>query len=85
MSEYNTQPTIQSLLEETQKGFAAAADALKAFRDEMTALFNEVFRRLENIESRLDRTDRRMANHDAKIDAFIEDIIEMKRDLKHPV
>ena len=47
--------------------------------------FKDIHRRLENIESRLDRTDRRMANHDAKIDAFIEDIIEMKRDFKHPV
>jgi hypothetical protein len=39
----------------------------------------------KELKSRMDRTDRRMANHDAKIDAFIEDIIEMKRDFKHPV
>jgi hypothetical protein len=28
---------------------------------------------------------RRQGSQDSKLDAFIEDIIEMKRDLKHPI
>lgn len=74
MSNYDTRPTIETVLEEMRKGFAAMAEE-----------FTAIHAQLGDILARLDRTDRRMANHDAKIDAFIEDIIEMKRDLKHPV
>jgi hypothetical protein len=42
-------------------------------------------REFKELKSRMDRTERRTANQDAKLDAFIEEVIEMKRNLKHPV
>jgi septal ring factor EnvC (AmiA/AmiB activator) len=56
MSEFNTQPTIQTLLEEMQKGFAAVAEQ-----------FNEVFRRLDMIEMKIDRLNNRLLNLEAEV------------------
>jgi septation ring formation regulator EzrA len=81
MSEYNTQPTIQTLLEEMQKGFAAIAERF----DEVYVRLDRIETRLDAIEARLTRIERRQSNQDATLDAFIEQVIEMKRDLKHPV
>jgi chaperonin cofactor prefoldin len=47
--------------------------------------FKDIHHRLEKIETRLDRLERRQNLQDSKLDDFIAEIIEMKRDLKHPV
>ena len=74
MSEFDTQPTIQNVLER-----------IESLRDDMLTGFKEVFRRLDVLESRLERTERRQSLQDEKIDLFILDVIEMKRSLRHPV
>jgi uncharacterized membrane protein len=74
MSTYDTKPTIENVLER-----------IDALRVDMQAGFKEVFRRLDNIEARLDRLERHQSSQDARLDAFIEQVIELKRDLKHPV
>lgn len=67
MPDYDTRPTIETLLEEMKKGFAAMAEQ-----------FNEVFHRLDLIE-------RRQARQDEKIDLFIAEVLELKRQMRHPV
>jgi hypothetical protein len=47
--------------------------------------FKDVRAQLADMSVGLQRLERRVAKQDAKIDAFIEDVIEMKRDLKHSV
>jgi peptidoglycan hydrolase CwlO-like protein len=74
MSNYDTTPTLETVMEELEKGFAMMKQQFTAIKAE-----------LDQIIARLDKTDRSQSNQDAKIDAFIEDIIEMKRDFKHPV
>ena len=74
MSEFDTQPTIQNVLER-----------IESLRDDMLTGFKEVFRRLDVLESRLERTERRQSLQDEKIDLFILDVIEMKRSLRQPV
>jgi hypothetical protein len=74
MSNYDTTPTLETLMEEMRKGFAAMSDQ-----------FTAINAQLSEILARLDRTDRRQGHQDSKLDAFIEEVIEMKRNLKHPV
>jgi predicted nuclease with TOPRIM domain len=74
MSDYDTRPTIETLLEEMKKGFAAMAEQ-----------FNEVFRRLDLLESRLERTERRQSLQDEKLDLFIAEVVDLKRQMRHPV
>jgi hypothetical protein len=69
-----SEPTLETVLEELEKGFQA-----------MMVEFTAVIARLDGIIERLDRTDRRMAHQDSKLDAFIQDVIDMKRDLKNPI
>jgi uncharacterized protein YoxC len=74
MSNYDTTPTLETVMEELEKGFAMMKQQFTAIKAE-----------LDQIIARLDKTDRRQSNQDAKLDAFIEEVIEMKRNLKHPV
>lgn len=74
MSDYDTRPTIETLLEEMKKGFAA-------FAEELTIIKADIL----EIKEMLSRQGRRQANQDARLDDFIAEVIELKRDLKHPV
>jgi uncharacterized protein YeeX (DUF496 family) len=74
MSDQDTQPTIETMLEEMRKGFAAMVDQFTALNAQLSKMV-----------AQLDRTDRRQSHQDSKLDAFIEEVIEMKRSLKHPV
>jgi hypothetical protein len=42
-------------------------------------------REFKQLNAQVARTERRQRQQDSKLDSFIEEIIEMKRDLKHPV
>ena len=66
-----TKPTIETVREDMRKGFAALAQG-----------FNEVFRRLDLIENTLERSERRQSRQDEKIDLFIAEVIELKRQMR---
>ena len=51
MSEYNTQPTIQTLLEEMQKGFAAMKGEFDAVHSEIGEIKRKMIRQDERIDN----------------------------------
>jgi tetrahydromethanopterin S-methyltransferase subunit G len=71
MSEYETQPTIKTLLEEMRQGFAAMAEQ-----------FNEVFRRLDLIEAKIDSLNERLLTQEGKLRLHDKRITELEN---HPV
>jgi hypothetical protein len=71
MPDYDTKPTLETLLEEIRKGFAA-----------VTAEINDVHVDLTSQIGKLERTQKRQ---DEKIDLFIAEVIELKRQMRHPV
>jgi flagellar capping protein FliD len=78
MPDYDTQPTLETILTETQKGFAAVAEAMKTFREEVTAQFNEVFRRLDMIDAKIDTLNDRLLTLDARVRLHDKRISELE-------
>ena len=74
MSDYDTKPTIETLLEEVKKGFAAVALELAAVRDDIS-----------DLQATLTRIEYRQNLQDDKIDTFIKEVLELKRQMRHPV
>ena len=68
MTDYNTNPTIETVLER-----------IEALRLEMHAGFDSL--RTET-SGRFDAIDKRMRRQNELVDNFIEEVIEMRRDLK---
>ena len=64
MSEYDTKPTIETVLEAIQR------------------LQNAMVDQFEGISKRLDGIDREMRHQDDKLDSFILDVIDMKREMR---
>jgi hypothetical protein len=70
MSEYTTQPTMQSLLEEMRNGFAAIAEQ-----------FQEVFRRFDLLEAKIDSLNERLLTQEAKLRLHDKRISELEHHL----
>jgi chromosome segregation ATPase len=74
MSEYDTKPTWETVLERMEAGFAEINRRLTAIES-----------RLDAIEARLDKIEKRMSRQDDKIAAFIQDVIDLQREMKQRV
>jgi hypothetical protein len=71
MSEFDTRPTIETVLEHMTAGF-----------DGVTKHLIAIDSRLASIEERLDKGEKRAERIDVKLDLFIEEVIEMKRAMR---
>jgi len=71
MSEFDTRPTIETVLEHMTAGFS-----------EIKRRFDSIDLQFEEIERRLDKGEKRAERIDAKLDLFIEEVIEMKRAMR---
>jgi hypothetical protein len=78
MSDYDTKPTIETLLEEVKKGFAAVAAEFTVIR----AQINDVH---IDLITQIGRLERRQTLQDEKIDLFIAEVLDLKRQMRHPV
>jgi hypothetical protein len=59
--------------------------ALEAKAFDTRPIWERALAEILEVKETLARFGRRQANQDSKLDNFIQDIIEMKRDLNHPV
>jgi hypothetical protein len=74
MSEYDTRPTIETVLE-----------SVNALTEEMRKGFAAIAVRLDRIEERLTSLEQRYDHQEDKIDIFIREVLDLRRALKHPV
>jgi hypothetical protein len=73
--EYDTKPTIETVLEKMDAGFSE-------LRADISALRMHLSEEIVNLTDAVRRLDRRVGLQDTKIDIFIEEVLEMKRALK---
>jgi hypothetical protein len=59
--------------------------ALEAKAFDTRPIWERALAEILEVKETLVRLERRQGRQDAKLDAFIEEVIEMKRDLKHPI
>jgi peptidoglycan hydrolase CwlO-like protein len=71
-------PDTRPMLERILSGVQDIQAQLLVINNRLDAIES----RLDSIESRLDGIDKELSRQDAKIDLFIEDVIEMRRKLR---
>jgi hypothetical protein len=88
MSDQDTKPTLETVLKEVRSGFAAMDKrlaALEAQTYDTKPIWQRALGEILEVKETLARLERRQGLQDSKLDDFIEEVIEMKRDLKHRV